>query len=947
MKLKSPVQFGAALKIVLIYALISSVWILVSDRLLQLMVNDPIWEARLQTLKGWGFVFVTSLLLHYLIQASQRKVRQSSQLLQSIVDGTTDAIFVKDRQGRFLLVNGPSAEILQHPAEKILGKYNHELLPPDVAQTLSATDQSIMASGQPQQLQEVVPINGENHIFWSNKYVWRNEHGQVQGLIGMTRDITQLMHMQNERQKLIADLQKQTQELQALNLVTANAISTLDLDELLDILLERILSVTQADIALILLVENQALKIKASKVKPGAMADGQPAPAVPYRQERILGEGFAGTIFRTHHPLYVENIHQDARFSTLYQDQPQTCSLLGVPRNRYNQCLGVLQLEWLTPHSFEERELHLLEITAERCAMAILNAQLYARLERLNRQLQIQIDRMPTGLLMGDENFHIVDWNPAATKIFGFTKAEVLGRDPRDLIVPASAHSTFATMSHRLVRGDMSAHSTHENITKTGQLIFCEWHNTPLFDKIGQFIGVLSMVQDVTERKRTQEQLERLAYYDSLTGLPRRPLLLSRLKTLMESPARQGASDSQSLFAVFYIECHHYGRLKYSLGHDLADALLVAIARRSESCLLSPAIIAHVETDEFTILLEQLTDSSEAISWAETVLRELRQPLSIQNHQLFISPCLGIALSSQAHANPEAMVKAADVAMNHVKSMAQNWAIYDPAMADQAIRVQQLDTDLRLALERQQFELHYQPIFQLQTHQLLGFEALLRWHHPDRGMVSPSEFIPTAEQSGMILPIGEWVLQQACQQCQRWQEQWQGDKPLAISVNLSAQQMQQPNLLAQIEAIAQRSGLRPEHLKLEITESLLVESTPQITSRFERLRDVGFQLIIDDFGTGYSCLSYLHQFPFDGLKLDRSFVSRLGIDHQSETIIRTLMQLANNLHMAVVAEGIETLEQLNFLKQLNCSMGQGYFFSRPMDAVMAEQFITLQTGKNS
>jgi len=371
------------------------------------------------------------------------------------------------------------------------------------------------------------------------------------------------------------------------------------------------------------------------------------------------------------------------------------------------------------------------------------------------------------------------------------------------------------------------------------------------------------------------------------------------------------------------------------------------VARRLESCLLSPAIIAHVETDEFAILLERLTETSEAISWAETVLRELRQPLMIQNHQLFIAPSLGIALSSQAHPNPEAILKAADVAMNHVKSTGQTWAFYSPEMAEQAIRVQQLDTDLRLALEQQQFELYYQPIFQLQTHQLLGFEALLRWQHPDRGLVSPTEFIPTAEQTGLILPLGEWVLQQACQQCQRWQEQWPSDRRLTVSVNLSVQQMAQPNLLSQIEAIAQRSGLAPEQLKLEITESLLVESTSQMTSRFERLREVGFQLIIDDFGTGYSCLSYLHQFPFDGLKLDRSFVRRLGTDHQSETIIRTLMQLAENLNMAVVAEGIETQNQLDFLKQLNCSMGQGYFFSRPMNAVMTEQFIALQADRNA
>jgi len=886
---------------------------------------------------------ITSALLYYLIRASQRRIRRGNQLLQSIVDGTTDAIFVKDRQGRFLLVNRPSAEILGHPPDQILGKYNHDLLPPDIAQTLSTTDQQIMAKGQTQQLQEIIPMEGTDHIFWSTKYVWRDEQGQVQGLIGMTRDVTELMQMQTERQQLIADLQKQTQELQALNLVTANAISTLDLDELLDVLLERVISVTQADAGFILLVEHQTLTLKARKVKPTADFVHTSEDDIFHRSENLTGEGFASTIFKTRKPLYVEDISQDVRFSTPYRQRLQSCSLLGVPLVRHNRCLGVLQIEWFVCQAFEERTLRLLEITAERCAMAILNAQLYAQSQRLNRQLQTQVDRMPMGLVLMDDQFCITNWNPAATQIFGYSKAEVLGRHPRDLIVPASAYGTVEALAAKLSRGDMSAHSTHENITKSGRLIFCEWYNTPLFDHASQFTGVLSMVQDVTERKRTQEQLERLAYYHPLTGLPRRSLLLKRLQTLMAGPP-QAAGNNSSLFAVFYLECHPYRRLKYSLGHDLADAFLRAVARRLESCLLSPAVIAHVETDEFAVLLEQLSDLSEATSWAETLQRELRQPLTILGHQLFIAPRLGIALSNQGHDDPAAMLKAADVAMNQVKTTAQTRAIYTPAMAERAVLAEQLDTDLRLALERQQFELYYQPIMQLQSHQLLGFEALLRWRHPQRGLVNPDDFIPAAEQTGLILPIGEWVLHQACQQSQQWQERWGNDPPLTISVNLSAKQIEQPNLLTYIENTVQRSGLQSDQLKLELTESLLVERGEQITSRLKHLRSIGFQLIIDDFGTGYSCLSYLHQFPFDGLKLDRSFVHRLETDDQSQTIICTLVQLAENLNMQVVAEGIETIPQLEFLRQLNCQMGQGYYFSRPMNAIVAEQFIALQAG---
>ena len=373
---------------------------------------------------------------------------------------------------------------------------------------------------------------------------------------------------------------------------------------------------------------------------------------------------------------------------------------------------------------------------------------------------------------------------------------------------------------------------------------------------------------------------------------------------------------------------------------------LRAVARRLESCLLSPAVIAHVETDEFAVLLEQLSDLSEATSWAEDpAARTAANPLTISGPPaVLLPPRLGIALSNQGHDDPAAMLKAADVAMNQVKTTAQTRAIYTPAMAERAVLAEQLDTDLRLALERQQFELYYQPIMQLQSHQLLGFEALLRWRHPQRGLVNPDDFIPAAEQTGLILPIGEWVLHQACQQSQQWQERWGNDPPLTISVNLSAKQIEQPNLLTYIENTVQRSGLQSDQLKLELTESLLVERGEQITSRLKHLRSIGFQLIIDDFGTGYSCLSYLHQFPFDGLKLDRSFVHRLETDDQSQTIICTLVQLAENLNMQVVAEGIETIPQLEFLRQLNCQMGQGYYFSRPMNAIVAEQFIALQAG---
>ncbi|MBD0335062.1 MAG: EAL domain-containing protein [Cyanobacteria bacterium Co-bin13] len=881
---------------------------------------------QLQTVKGWFFVLATSGMLYWLLRANQHSVHKSYSLLWEIVEGTTDAIFVKDLQGRYIMANSVTASVLGQPIEALLHRDDIALLPTEMAQQIQRADQEIIARGEPVSLEEQVLKDSEVKTFWSTKYVWRNSQGRVQGLIGISRDLTEYKRLQEERQQLIANLQEQTKDLQALHLITANAVSTLNLEELLSVLLDRLMGVTQADVAMILLSQNHSLYVRASRGVSGS-------DITLYNS--IVGEGFAGTVFQTGQPLYVEDASRDLRFRAANPSLRPNRTLLGVPLQKGSQRIGVLQLEWQSIQPYQERILHLLEIIAERCTLAILNAQLFEQTQALKERLQLQIDRMPVGCIIHDQEFRFVDWNRAAEAIFGYTKAEVLGQHPFEQIVPPSAQPQVSQAFQQIVQGDMAAHCLNENQTRNGRLILCSWHNTPLMDSEGKFVGLLSMVQDVTEQKQVEEQLKRLAYFDPLTGLPRRSLFLQRLEELIE----EQKIDSRRTLAVLYLDIERFKFIKYSLGHRIAEALLIAIARRLEACLHPPVMIARLESDEFAVLLEYVADASEANHWAEVIQQALAQPVEIRGHCIFVQTCVGIAYGTGDALEAATLLRSADIALHQAKETGTATAVFSDFMEHQVTYTLDLDTDLRLALERQQFQLYYQPIVNLHNQTLVGFEALLRWHHPSRGAIPPDRFIPLAEQTGLILTLGDWVLESACQQIQHWRQRFGSANCPLVSINLSALQLRQTDLLNRLEQTLLSYGLPAHQLKLEITESAIVENAAWVSDLLITLKNRQISIVVDDFGTGYSSLSYLHQFPFDTIKIDRSFIHRLGRDLPSQEIVRTIINLAHNLDMTVTAEGIETIQQLDLLRKMGCDLGQGYLFAPAVASAAAEQFI--------
>jgi EAL domain-containing protein (putative c-di-GMP-specific phosphodiesterase class I) len=367
------------------------------------------------------------------------------------------------------------------------------------------------------------------------------------------------------------------------------------------------------------------------------------------------------------------------------------------------------------------------------------------------------------------------------------------------------------------------------------------------------------------------------------------------------------------------------------------------MARRLESCIREGDIVARLGGDEFAILLDGIPNANEARNMAGRIQERLASPFNLSGHEVFTTTSIGIALSSTGYDHPENILRDADTAMYRAKAQGKAcYEVFDKGMHTHAVYVLKMENDLRRALEREEFRVVYQPIVSLDSGQLAGFEALIRWQHPERGFVSPSDFIPLAEDTGLIVPIGLWILRKACQQLAKWQWLAAGNRELFMSVNLSSKQATQPNLVTEIHDILEETNIEARHLKLEITESAVMDNAEMSARLLKRLKALGVQLSIDDFGTGYSSLGYLHRFPVNTLKIDRSFIGRIGEAAENIEIVRTIVSLAENLGMEVVAEGVETLSQLTQLRKLNCRYGQGYLFSRPVDPESVTSWISRQ-----
>ena len=557
--------------------------------------------------------------------------------------------------------------------------------------------------------------------------------------------------------------------------------------------------------------------------------------------------------------------------------------------------------------------------------------------------------------------------SPSVKRILGYAPHQAIGRSALGTVHPDDCAAIAQTLHKALENPKRSESAVEYRVRhRNGSWCYVEAVATNLLHDPA-VNGIVINCHDITGRKKAEEQLLHDAFHDALTGLPNRALFTDRLEHALRLAKRR----KDYLFAVLFLDLDRFKVVNDSLGHAIGDQLLVSIARRLETCLRVGDTVARLGGDEFVLLLEDIDGINEATNIVNRLQKQITSPILLGGHEVFITASIGIALSSGEYLEPTNLLRDADTAMYRAKELGRaRHEVFNSSMHAHALRLLQLENDLRRAIESirdpaseedsprsslpplstaPQFIIHYQPIVSIVTNTITSFEALVRWQHPERGLVSPIEFITIAEETGLIVPLGRWVLRTACHQIRQWQQLFQNNPPLSVSVNLSVKQFSQPDLIEYIDRVLEESHLHGSSLKLEITESVLIENSESVTAMLVELRSRNIHLCIDDFGTGYSSLSYLHRFPTNTLKIDRSFVSRMGVkfdiskgEIDPTEIVRSIVTLSHNLGMDVVAEGVEEASQLSILKGLKCEYAQGFFFSKPVDSQTAAVLIGQQ-----
>ena len=561
------------------------------------------------------------------------------------------------------------------------------------------------------------------------------------------------------------------------------------------------------------------------------------------------------------------------------------------------------------------------------CAEALFEEQ---------ERAQVTLNSIGDAVMSTDVGGCVTYLNIVAERMTGWSRGEAAGHPFEEVFRIVDAHTREAIQNPMAlaIRENKTVGLTPNCllIRRDGIEAAIEDSAAPIHDRRGQVTGAVMVFHDVSTARELSLRLSYLAQHDNLTDLPNRVLLNDRLTQAMALAHRH-----RRKLAVLFLDGDRFKHINDSLGHVIGDRLLQSVAQRLLDCVRRSDTVSRQGGDEFVILLSEVTHPQDAAVSAEKILLAMNAPHRIGQHDVHLTMSIGIVTYPDDGTDAETLVRNADFAMYHAKNSGRNnYQFFKPEMNVRAVERQSLENGLRDAIDRREFVLHYQPKMNLETGAIIGVEALIRWHHPERGMVSPVQFIPIAEDCGFIVPIGQWVLREACHQARAWQDL--GLRPVRMAVNVSAVELRASDFVAGVNDILTETGLDPRYLELELTESFLMQDSKSTVAVLEALKGMGVQLALDDFGTGYSSLSYLKRFPIDTLKIDQSFVRDLTTDADDASIVTAVISMGKSLHMGVVAEGVETQEQLAFLREQSCPEGQGYYFSRP---VVAEAFTPL------
>lgn len=658
-------------------------------------------------------------------------------------------------------------------------------------------------------------------------------------------------------------------------------------------------------------------------------------------EPQLLENSLTDYVRRTGTPMLVDRETQqrliDEREIEVYGEQCQMW--LGAPLRLRNGVIGVVAVQsYGAENVYTPSDLQLLTFVSQYIAMAV---------ERTRTMAALRESQERAVLVANGANDGLWDWNlPSGEVYYSPRFMAMLGWDGH---VSPSVDTWFSKVHHddlAQLRADVEAHLTgaaphfeneHRLLHRDATWRWVLVRGLSARHDDGQPYRMAGSLMDITARKRSEARLLYEAMHDQLTGLPNRTVLMDRLEHCLDRAKR----NPSYRFAVLLLDLDRFKVINDSLGHLIGDDLLIAISRRLKSCIRPTDTVARLGGDEFTVLLEEISGPQGAVRVASRIQEACSRRFNLGGHEVFTNASIGIALGAHDYERPDDVLRDADTAMYRAKSLGKaRHEIFDDEMRNEALRVHEIENDLRPALERDELRVFYQPIISLKTGLLSGFEALVRWQHPTRGLVSPADFVPIAEETGMIVPIGRFVLEEACRQLADWHRD-PAFRDITCKVNVSGRQFGQTDLVEEVSRALRAHDLSPSHLCLEITESAVIRNGEAATATLRALRRYGVRLSMDDFGTGYSSLSYLHQLPIHSLKVDRSFVSRIEDDPDQFEIVQTILSMATSLNLLVVAEGVETEGGLKIMKDMNCDFAQGYLFAKPLPADDATEFMRL------